>query len=872
MKAISTISLIVISLVAHTQSGTYLLTHYQPEGEAAGQTTFDMVQDSNGLMYFAVSRGVLRFDGSSWDLLPTGGAVYDLLLQGNLLYTAGSNGAGRIDISNTLHQTFTPLSSSGSPALFQIAASSGNLFFISDRQVYAFADSVRLLAQTSAEWLSLTSFADNVYISSSDEKSFVIRENKLIPAPIPALQRSALVFAETLGNLTLLCTTDNRLYLLEGGKYLRKIQLADSAYADAGNIVNGCWITPDLVALGTLRGGVLIVNPHTGKTEQIINYLAGLPDNEVYAIGTDRNKNVWVVHRYGLTRIAPFIPFRSFAHYSGLQGKPLCAERFNGVVYVGTSLGLYQLHREDRYDEMVYYVNVPVIERAGKNETDKSARTNEAEQAKDRSGLFGFLRRRKPVAIVPESRTEAKEETTLSYRREKRKRRILRSSAYAFRKISGIDARISQLLIWNEKLVASGLAGVWEVNGDAAKPLMDEPVRYLFSHDEGRNLIAVTYEGKVYRLSAYGNAGFQNINEKLDDAVQYAFSETDGTVWLCGTDKVQQLKKNGELKSFFIENPDYDPVYGVIHENRAVFLASGRAWSLNEQLSKLVVVDSLSGFAGVLPDGQSLWLRTINGWRVLGHRVYNKAVSLLSVIPDITNIHAEQSTNNLWISTLSGELIYFRRDVVLPVSFHYPLLFKSIKVNDQPAGIAGPHISMVGEDNSLHVRVVLPEFNTPDLVQYRYRLAGLSFEWSDWSPGHAMLDFPFLPEGKYRLEIQAQSPGGHIADPLILNIHVLPPYWNRWWFYALEFGVFSLLVISSFRLSNRYRIVSRVLSLLSIIILIEFIQTVAGTTFALEGGPVIEFLVQVAIAFIILPVEGFLRNIMLRSLEKNKQE
>jgi hypothetical protein len=58
--------------------------------------------------------------------------------------------------------------------------------------------------------------------------------------------------------------------------------------------------------------------------------------------------------------------------------------------------------------------------------------------------------------------------------------------------------------------------------------------------------------------------------------------------------------------------------------------------------------------------------------------------------------------------------------------------------------------------------------------------------------------------------------------------------------------------------------------LLSIIILIEFIQTAAGSTFSTNSGPVVDFLVQVCVAFVILPVEGFLRRFMLKSIEKNK--
>lgn len=870
MRSISTLLLFIISAVALGQTGTYVLRHYQPEGETAGQTAFDIIQDNNGLMYFAVSRGILRFDGKSWDLIRTGGAIYDLFVQENILYTAGSRGAGRMDISRVAGQTHTLIPSAVPAPVFQIAAASGNIFFVGDRNIYCLAaDSVRFIAQAPSEWISVASIGGNVYASSAHDKAFLIRDNKLTQPQHPLLQNTSIVFAETWNNSTLFCTTDNQLYLLEPEKLFRRIKLVDSAYADAGVIVNGCWVTPDLIALGTLRGGVMFVNPHNGRTEQIINYMAGLPDNEVYALATDKSKNVWIAHRYGFTRIAPFLPFRSFAHYPGLQGNSLCAERHSNSVYVGTSLGLYRLNREDRYDEIVYYVSVPVTGRTSQKNTGKNTQTEEPRPEKDRSGLFGFLRKHKPTVRTQAPDAEAKE-VTVSYRREKRTRRTLRSSEYAFRKIPGIDARVSQLLIWDGKLIASGLAGVWEVENEKARLVLDEPVRYVLTQPGANTLLAISYEGKLYRLHSTGRSEPYTVSDTSGYAVQYAFAGKDSSVWLCGTEIIYRLTKNGELKKLPIENPDYGPVYGVIHQNHVLFLASGKAYALNEHTFRLSVIDSLYGISEVLPDGQSLWLRSEKGWRILGTSVSAEAASLLSVIPDITGIHAEQSTGNLWIATSGGELIYFRRDAVLPVAVYYPLLLKSVSINHQPVDASQRSIRLVGEANPLRIHVVLPEYSSPDLVQYRYKLGGLNSEWSSWSQGHATLDFPFLPEGKYRLEIQAQTHSGYITDPEVLHIHVLPPYWNRWWFYALEFGVFSLLVISSFRLSSRYRIISRVLSLLSIIILIEFIQTVAGTTFALEGGPVVEFLVQVGIAFIILPVEGFLRNFMIRSIEKNK--
>ena len=51
-----------------------------------------------------------------------------------------------------------------------------------------------------------------------------------------------------------------------------------------------------------------------GETQEITNYYTGLPDNEVFALMGDQQENIWVAHDYGYTRIAPFLPFRTFNH------------------------------------------------------------------------------------------------------------------------------------------------------------------------------------------------------------------------------------------------------------------------------------------------------------------------------------------------------------------------------------------------------------------------------------------------------------------------------------------------------------------------------------------------------------------------------
>jgi hypothetical protein len=94
-------------------------------------------------------------------------------------------------------------------------------------------------------------------------------------------------------NQYILATDDSRLYRCTQDLQLTEIELQDKAYAEASVIINGSHVSNNLIALATLRGGVIFMDPLTGKTEEIINYTAGLPDNEVFSVFTDKNNNVW---------------------------------------------------------------------------------------------------------------------------------------------------------------------------------------------------------------------------------------------------------------------------------------------------------------------------------------------------------------------------------------------------------------------------------------------------------------------------------------------------------------------------------------------------------------------------------------------------
>src|SRR6185436_13252481 len=153
----------------------------------------------------------------------------------------------------------------------------------------------------------------------------------------------------------ILGTEEGRIFRLQSPNTITPILLSDKEYVEHHELVNGSWVNDNLLALGTLKGGVVFIDAKTGATKEIIDYNIGLPDNDVLTLFSDRDGGVWAAHEYGFSRIAPSLPFRTYNHYPGLAGNLLSVREIDGQLFAGTSLGLYYLKTEDQYEEIDYY-------------------------------------------------------------------------------------------------------------------------------------------------------------------------------------------------------------------------------------------------------------------------------------------------------------------------------------------------------------------------------------------------------------------------------------------------------------------------------------------------------------------------------------
>ncbi len=87
----------------------------------------------------------------------------------------------------------------------------------------------------------------------------------------------------------------------------------------------------------------------------------------------------------------------------------------------------------------------------------------------------------------------------------------------------------------------------------------------------------------------------------------------------------------------------------------------------------------------------------------------------------------------------------------------------------------------------------------PKKNQYAYKLQGYDKEWNYRDASKRYATYSNLPGGDYTFLLKAANSDGLWMDsPLKLNIHVIPPFWQTWWFRVLAIILVVALVLLVF--------------------------------------------------------------------------
>lgn len=842
--------LLAFSQDGFSQKGNSFLTHFSPSDERIDYRSGGMLQDERGLIYFTNKKGVLEFDGKNWQLIYTPGAVFTISLLNNEIFVGGTFGFGKLINKNNNQRGYQSFSTR--PGVFSSVVVGDKIYACNENVLLvSTSDKIEkeIKATATENFTGLLGVHEKIFVKSSLGGINQLEGDKLATAVLTLPSEAEIIFSSTDVKLAdvLVGTDDNRIFTLNEKKLVSEILPVDASYIQQNKLISGVWVSENLIALGTLLGGVVLVNPKTGVTEDILNYNSGLPDNDIFALMLDRNEGVWVAHEYGFTRIAPSIPFRSFNHYSGLSGNLLCTRSINNQVYVGTTLGLFKLSKDEAKQ-----VSSARIQNYGKEKSSNP-------------GQLNFLKKK--------NRNNA---DNLSSKSTGAYVKIIKPESYSFKKIEGITGKVTQLIDINGKLIASGLSGVFEVESLQAKPIIEEAIHSIFFSPSLHQLLVSTYHGGLKSFLPGLNWKETHLIDSLNDHVSYAFEDEIQNVWLCGRSQVYKIETlEGEISEIIkipINNSDLDEIVGVAYGSD-VYLATSGEFKKFDGHNSFVKYDSLPGLHRYFASAGYFWFNDGNKWRTVDRKLQSLKLQWLGLFPNLRFLTPDEKAENLWVITADNELYRFSGDTHLSEDQPYPLFLR---------GVHGQEINLLPDrkvimdqpENVFSFEFIQPDYVSRQAMQYRYQVNGLTNGWTSWASGNYVADFPFLPPGSYNLAMQSRDLLGQESKVELISFDVLPPYWKRWWFYAVEFLFFGVLMVLSLKLSlanAKYRYISQILSLLTVIILIEFIQTGISSVITIKSSPVVQFFIQVFIALLVFPLEAYFRKFMQETAEGKYQ-
>lgn len=452
-------------------------------------------------------------------------------------------------------------------------------------------------------------------------------------------------------------------------------------------------------------------------------------------------------------------------------------------------------------------------------------------------------------------------------------RKIPIGITYQYSKVHGSAGKTKELIKFNDKLLAISTSGLFEVYDDSAHLVIDEPIDEAI-HLKGTNdILVLTYDQRIKLFELSEDIWIEKSVFDPNDIIKDIYQDEEGNIWLAGSSEIfKVMVEAGEVlvkNEYKIDNYRFDNILMTSINDTTFFINTQGYFFLDKSVDKLMPykswMDKIGRPNNYFKDSHNfLWIYNGKTWFEISEIGSVVTHPYFGLFPGLRMITYDQVLDKYWLITGKNQLLAFDHTAESIDSTLHPLFLKKIKALNGVLESGGK--LMINYDNTyLSFEMSKPDYLGLLNTEYKYKLDGMNSNWSEWSNA-SKIDFSFLQPGNYTLYVQSRDSFGNIesADPISFTVRT--PYWQTPWFYALQVLVFGSLVVLSSRLnqpSTRNRILKSALTILTLVLIIEFLQSAIAAYVDIKSTPVVDFLIDVGTALMVFPVERFLRNIMM---------
>jgi hypothetical protein len=298
-----------------------------------------IVRDDRGVVYLANGEGVLEFDSLFWKLIELDNlrSAYSLARGADgKIYVGGlgeigyleAHGMGELQYRSLkmkiplLHRHFRD-------PVVRLEMTPEGLTALTDKRLFVFANDETRVYVTTGHFFTFLYWDGRLYVVDGDG-GLLKREGKTL-APVnggnllrahvilPYKQNKLLPVTPQHGPVAFDPATGAQTPFLPARQ--------TPGFFEENLVTHAVQLTPDYIALGSAKKGVLILGP-AGSPPLAIDTSTGLPDNHIYGMSQDAEGNLWLAREHG----ASLIPVRWLEEKIKAGILPGAAPPFNALV------------------------------------------------------------------------------------------------------------------------------------------------------------------------------------------------------------------------------------------------------------------------------------------------------------------------------------------------------------------------------------------------------------------------------------------------------------------------------------------------------------------------------------------------------------
>lgn len=339
IKRILFIVFILLGIIATAQQKEFGLPYIEniPASKIGySGDLYDIAQDAENVMYFSHEKGVIAFDGASWNLISTHGRPALYKTQNGQILVGEVNMLGRIvsDVYN--RKTIEPIKIDSTKQwgrITNIVEYQNEIFFVANGIVYDLVNgqveknTLSSVSQLYVDRSGVVASCENgTWICTDVKKGFVQKTSVVVDGIVRT-------------NDKLLIHTS------QGFKNADSIdadwKTDDSYSSNFRQYTDLAVLVDNTLCVGTRQG--VFCFAANGANTLLLDSQVGLLDDEINNLYVDKQNNLWATHSAGVSRIEMNTSISYFNENNGLEGSVRAIVRNAGNLYVATNKGVYKL-------------------------------------------------------------------------------------------------------------------------------------------------------------------------------------------------------------------------------------------------------------------------------------------------------------------------------------------------------------------------------------------------------------------------------------------------------------------------------------------------------------------------------------------------